>query len=319
MSARRVFLVLLLLCAAPMGAQAQGKAARIGVLETGAPDSFPARTAAFLAGLKEHGYTEGRNVVLEYRWANGRIGDLPRLAGELVQQNVDVIFAPSTVTALAARKATSKVPVVFAVASDPVGVKLVASLARPGGNATGLTTVNVEVVPKRLEILRDISGAKRIGLLYNPDDPSNVIFASSAEAAARSLGVAVRRLPVVKPQDFAAAFAAGEPALLVAAGAMMDGQRALITGFAAKARVPALYGAREFVEAGGLVSYSASFTDNYRRAAGYVDKILKGANPSSLAVEQASRFDFVINMKTARTLGLKLPPGVRLQASEVIE
>jgi putative tryptophan/tyrosine transport system substrate-binding protein len=320
MKARAAFGILLCLA---LSAGAQTKPARVGVLELGTPDSFPLRTAAFQAGMRDSGYVEGRDVVLEYRWARGRIEDLPRLGAELVGLGVEVIFAPSTATALAARRATAKTPIVFAVAADPVGVGLVRSLSRPGGNATGLTTINIEVIPKRLEILKALSGAVEVGVLFNPEDASNVLAARIAEEAAPKMGITAHPLPAVRPADLGPAFASlgerGIGALFVSAGAMMDGNRRRIVALAARSRIPSVYGAREFVDAGGLVSYSASFTDNYRRAAGYVDRILKGAKPADLAVEQASRFELVINMKTARALGLAIPPELLLSASEVIE
>lgn len=322
MTGRRAFLALAASLAIS-SAYGQGKAARVGMLEVGTPDAFPLRTAAFRQGLRELGYVEGRNLVLEQRWASGRIDALPGLAADLVRLKVDVIFAPTTVSALAARSATATIPIVFAVPADPVGVKLVAGLARPGGNATGLTTANVEVIPKRLEILRELSGASTVAVLFNPDDASNALVVRSAEQAAAKLGIDLLRLPAARPADLQPAFGSLQGrragAVLVAAGAMMDGNRRQITELAAQARVPAVYGAREFVEAGGLVSYSASFADNYRRAAAYVDKILRGASPAELPVEQASRFDFVINLRTAKALGLKVPPGMRVRASEVIE
>jgi putative tryptophan/tyrosine transport system substrate-binding protein len=320
MNRRNTLLAALLWLLCPPGAQAQPAAVRIGVLELGAPHALPTRLAAFKAGLRELGYIEGRNLGLEYRWASGGSAELKAFAAELVALKPDVIFAPTTVGALAARVATETIPIVFAVSADPVGVNLVASLARPGGNATGLSTGNIEIVPKRLELLKEISGASSVALIYNPADASNVLFASSAQEAARALGMQVRPVPVKGADDFEPAFASlAGGAALVAAGAMMDGNAARIIAAAARTRVPALYGAREYVVAGGLVSYSASFTDNYRRAAGYVDRILKGARPADLPVEQASTFDFVINRKAANALGLRIAPGMLVRASEVIE
>lgn len=206
---------------------------------------------------------------------------------------------------------------------DPVKAQLVASLARPGGNATGLTTQNIEVIPKRLEILKELSGASLVGLLYNPADQSNLIFADSAESGAGKQGMKARRLPLHAPENLAPVFSslAAERigGLLVAAGAMMDGLRSRIVALAAQARVPAVYGAPEFVEAGGLASYSASFTDNYRRAAAYVSRILKGAKPAELAVEQASEFELVLNLKAAGGLGLSIPASLRVRATRIVD
>jgi putative tryptophan/tyrosine transport system substrate-binding protein len=321
MTARRAFLAIGLL--APFALRAQPRVSRIGYFDVRPTSVFPQRVAAFLDGLRALGYAEGRNLAIEFRTAGGRMSELPRLAAELLEARVHVIFAPTTVAALAARQASGTIPIVFAVPADPVGVKLVASLSRPGGNATGLTTNNVEVIPKRLEILTEISGASNVGLLFNPRDASNMLFARNAEEAGRRLGIATRPFPAGRQEEFAARFreisAARISAVLVAAGALMDDSAALIAGLAAEARVPALYGAPEFVRAGGLVSYSASFVDNFRRAASYVDRILKGARPADLPVEQASKFDYVINLKAAKALGLAIPPAQIFRASEVIE
>lgn len=320
---RRALMAIGLSMALTRAAWGQARTRRIGFLEFGTAEGFPLRIAAFRRGLSEQGYVDGRDLVVEYRWAKGSPAELHRLAVELAAMQLDAIVAPTTVTALAARKATATTPIVFAVPADPVGAKLVASLARPGGNVTGLTTSNVEVVPKRLQILMEIAGARSVGLLYNPADPSNVIFADSAERAAQPLGLKVRRWPVNTVADLALAFAAIQSerigALLVAAGALMDGQRADIAAMAAQARVPAMYGAPEFVEAGGLVSYSASFNDNYRRAAGYVSRVLKGAKPAELAVEQANEFELVLNLKAASALGVSVPQSLRLRATRIIE
>lgn len=311
----------LLLCAA--ASAQERRPALVGVLEVGSAGSFPDRTRAFREGLRERGYVEGRDVVLEHRFAGGRMAEVPRLAAELVSLKPDVIFAPATVTALAAIKATSTIPVVFAVPGDPIGVGLVASLGRPGGNATGLTTGNVEIAPKRLELLKRISGASAIGALFNPEDPSNVLYIRTVEDAASRLSVRVHPIPVRTAGDLRAAFSAlpehGLRAVLVAAGAMMDGNRARIAELAARSGVPALYGAPEFVRAGGLASYSASFTDNYRRAAGHVDRILRGAKPAELPVEQANRFELLVNVRAANALGITVPADVLVQASELIE
>jgi putative ABC transport system substrate-binding protein len=306
-------------------AQRPAAAARVGILETGSPAAFPERLEALRQGLADLGLVDGQNLVLEYRWAHGKSADLPRLAAELVRLNVEVIVAGTTVAALAAKEASSTVPIVFAVAADPVGVGLVAGLPRPGGNATGLTSANVEIAPKRLELLKELTGGKvsRAAVLFYPGDASNVIAARALQDAALRLGLSLRSFPVNGAQDFEAAYAAMEKdridALLVAAGALTDSHPRRLAELAAGIRVPAMYGARGFVEAGGLVSYSASFSDNYRRAAAYVHKILRGATPGELPVEQSSRFELAINLRTAGQLGLNVPASFRLRADFVIE
>lgn len=309
----------------PAETQPPAKVPRIGVLESWSPSAFPHRLAAFRQGLRELGYVEGQSILVESRWAHGKVAELPGLAAELVRLKVDVIFAGTTPAALAARDATKTIPIVIAVVADPIGVRLISALERPGGNVTGLTTSNVEIIPKRLQLLKEVSGrrASRGAMLFNPADASNVLGLRSAQGAARALGMELRPIAVKGPEDFESAFSTiaseGIGALLVAAGALTDSHARQIAELAAKTRVPALYGAREFVEAGGLVSYSASFTDNYRRAAAYVDKLLKGTKPEDLPVEQASKFEFVINLRTARTLGLTIPPSLLARADHVIE
>ena len=306
-------------------AQRPAGAARVAVLETGSPAAFPERMEAFRRGLAESAPADAQAVVLEYRWAHGQTADLPALAAALVGLKVDVIFAATTVAALAARQASSTAPIVFAVAADPVGVGLAASLARPGGNATGLTSANVDIAPKRLKLLKEVTGGKmsRAAVLFNPGDASNVLAARAAQDAARSLGLSLRPLPVNRAQDFEAAFTTLErdriDALMVAAGTLIDAHAGQLADLAARFRVPAIYGARGFVEAGGLVSYAADFSDNYRRAAGYVHKILRGAAPGELPIEQSSRFELAINLRTARQLDLRIPTAFRLRADFVIE
>ena len=324
MNKRDVLLALLALGAGPFTAHAQQtqKVYRIGVLDSSSSSNG---LEAFKQGLQERGYVEGKNIVLEYQWPNAKGVEYPKLAAELVRLNVDVIFAVTTPAALAARGVTSTIPIVFATVADPVGVRLISSLPRPGGNITGLTTNNVEVSGKRLEILKEISGGKvsRVAVLFNPADPSNVLALRAYDDAAAKLGITLRPFPVKGPEDFDAAFsamAAGRiDSLLVVAGVLTATHGRSIVELAAKIRVPTIYGQREFVDGGGLVSYSASFTDNYRRAATYVDKILNGAMPRDLPVEQASTFEFVINLKTAKALGLTIPQSVLLRATEVIE
>ena len=312
------------LVAAPFAADAQPAAQvpRIGVLES---NSSSKRLVSFKQGLKERGYVEGKSIVFEYRWANGKVAEFPRLAADLVRLKVDVIFAGTTPAALAARDATITIPIVFATVADPIGVKLVSSLPRPGGNVTGLTTNNTEVAGKRLEIFKEMLGGKvsRLAMLFNPADASNVLALQTVEDSARKLNVTLRPFPAKGPEDFAGAFSAMASeridAVLVAAGVLTLAHARDVAELATGARLPAMYGAREFVEAGGLVSYSASFADNYRRAATYVDKILKGAKPADLPVEQATKFELVIHLKTAKALGLTIPQSLLLRADEVIQ
>ncbi|TMH58667.1 MAG: ABC transporter substrate-binding protein [Betaproteobacteria bacterium] len=312
------------LVAAPFAADAQPAAQvpRIGVLES---NSSSKRLVSFKQGLKERGYVEGKSIVFEYRWANGKVAEFPRLAADLVRLKVDVIFAGTTPAALAARDATNAIPIVFATVADPIGVKLVSSLPRPGGNVTGLTTNNTEVAGKRLEIFKEMLGGKvsRLAMLFNPADASNVLALQTVEDSARKLNVTLRPFPAKGPEDFAGAFSAMASeridAVLVAAGVLTLAHARDVAELATGARLPAMYGAREFVEAGGLVSYSASFADNYRRAATYVDKILKGAKPADLPVEQATKFELVIHLKTAKALGLTIPQSLLLRADEVIQ
>lgn len=324
MNRRDSVLLLLALSAAPLAARAQpaAKVPRIGVLEYSTSSES---VEAFKQGLRELGYVEGKGFVIEYRSANEKVAEFPRLAAELARLGVDVILAGSTPAALAARDASATIPIVFAIVADPIGVRLVSSLPRPGGNVTGLTTNNIEVAGKRLGILKELLGGRisRGAVLFNPADASNVLAVRANEEPARVLGMTLRLFPVKGPEDFEEAFSAMAStqvdSLLVTAGVLTNAHARRIAELAARIRVPATYGTRDFVQAGGLMSYSASFSDNYRRAAAYVDKILKGAPPRDLPVEQASRFELVINLKAARALGLAVPQSVLAQATEVIQ
>lgn len=308
---------------AKASAQPTAKVPRVGVLDGWPPDVFPGRLAAFKDGLRAAGYTEPGNLQLVYRTANGKLGDLPALAAQLVNLKVDVIFAPTTLAAVAARDATREIPIVFAVAADPIGTQLVANLARPGGNITGMTTGNTQVAPKRLQLLKELlnGNVSRIALVLNPGDQSNIAAASSMQDAGRALGIDVVPAEVRSAEDLERTFASLASArfdgIAVAAGALTDTHARRIAELAARARIPAMYGAPEFVEYGGLVSYSARFSDNYRGAAGYVDRILRGAKPAEMPVEQSSSFELVINRKTAAALGLAIAPSLLLQARVV--
>ena len=292
----------------------------MGILEGMPPEVFPGRYEAFKEGLRATGYAVGNDLELVYRTARGKLADLPALAAELVSLKVDVMFAATTAAAVAARDATKDVPIVFAVVADPIGAKLVNSLARPGGNLTGMTTSNTDVAQKRLQLLKELLNGKasRVALVFNPDDQSNVIVAKLMRDAGRALGIEIPHLEVRRQEDLERTFvglaAARVDGVAVAAGALTDTHGRRITELAAQARIPTMYSAPEFVEAGGLLSYSGSFSSNYRRAAAYVDRILRGAKPAELPVEQSRALELVINRKTAATLGLSVPLSLLVQA-----
>ena len=315
--------------AAPLPAEAQqaAKAPRIGWLAANlAPN--PHLIEAFRQGLRDLGYVEGRNVVIEHRSAEGKLERLPALAGELVALKVDVIVAAAILPALAAKQATKTIPIVFTSATDPVTDGLVTSLARPGGNATGLSTISTpEIVGKRLELLKQvIPGITRVAVLWQPGgqgERTNKDMLKGAELAARALGVRLQAVETRGPEDFDRAFSdmtrARAGALTSAGGTMFFNERRRLVDLAAKNRLPAAYTQREFVDAGGLMAYGANIADLWRRAATYVDKILKGAKPGDLPVEQPTTFELVINLKTAKALGLTIPPSLLVRADQVIE
>jgi putative tryptophan/tyrosine transport system substrate-binding protein len=307
----------------PLAAKAQqmGKVYRIGFLRPAPPPK--AFVEAFLQGLLERGYVEGQNVVIQYRVTDGSIDQLPSLAAELVQLKVDVILASAGPAAHAAQRATTTVPVVFVGVFDPVEVGLVPNLPHPGGNVTGLSLSPTDLAGKRLELLRQVvPKLKRVAVLSHPaNHPFNALQLKGAQAAAGMLGVQVQELAVRGPDDFEAAFksARGAGALLQLDGAFLFTHRTRLADLAISSRLPAISGLKEYVEAGGLMSYGADLPDLYRRAAGYVDKILKGAKPADLPVEQPTKFEFVINLKTAKALGLTIPQSLLLRADEVIQ
>jgi putative ABC transport system substrate-binding protein len=305
-------------------AQPQGKVWRIGMLETVSRDLNAANLDAFQLGLRELGYVEGRNLIIEYRSADGRAERFPDLATELVSLKVDLIVTRGTPAAVAAKKATRTIPVVMANAGDPVGSGLVNSLAHPGRNVTGLSSVPAELDPKRLELIRElVPGAARIAILQNMGSPNNPPQWKEIETAARSLGVQPQLLDVRKPEDLAAAFDAASrqraDALVVGGEGLFQANRKMIAELAAKYRLPAIYRSMDYIEAGGLMAYGPSYPDLYRRAATYVDKIFKGAKPGELPVEQPIKFELIINLKTAKALGLAIPPPLLLRADEVIQ
>jgi len=325
---RRDFLIAAAaLLAAPLAAEAQqAKVARIGVL-AGNRAAGPHTLEAFLQGLRDLGYVEGRNVVIEYRDAEGKPERIPALAAELLALKVDIVFAPSTPAALATKQATRTVPIVFAGPADPVTDGLVTSLARPGGNVTGLSNLSTELVGKRLEQLKQAAPeVSRVAVLWHQggsDGRTEKDMLKAAEVAARSLGVQLQLVETRGPADFDRAFSemtkARAGALTVLPIAIFSFHRRRLVGLAATYRLPAAYPAREYVDAGGLMSYGANLADLHQRAATYVDRILKGAKPGDLPVEQPTKFELVINLKTAKDLGLTIPQSVLTRADEVIQ
>ena len=319
----------LLAAPAAAGAQQARKVFRIGYLVLGSLESPEGRPSldAFRQGLRERGYVEGRNIIVECRAADGRIELLPALATELVRLKVDLIVAGATPGARAARQASSTIPIVAPNMADPVQDGLVASLARPGANVTGSTFLGPELVPKRLALLKEVlPGASRIAVLWHPGafgERTMNDMVKETEAAARTLGVQLQFAEVRRPDELDRAFfamaGAHATALLVFPSVMLFNERRRIVALAARSRLPAMYQSRGFVELGGLIAYGASITDGYRLAAIYVDKILKGAKPGDLPVEQPTRYELVINLKTATALGLTIPPALLQRADQVIE
>jgi putative ABC transport system substrate-binding protein len=323
----RTFLCGLILAsfAMPLASEAQqaGKAPRVGFLFYGSAGPSP-EVEAFRQGLRELGYVEGQNISIEYRFARGRIERLPELAAELVRLRPDVIVTPGTPGSMAAKQATSTIPIVFAGVADAVGAGLVANFARPGGNITGLTSISAQLGGKRLELLKAVAPkTSRVAVLYNPDDRSNVLVLKELQEAAPSLGLTLQPLGVRGPGEFKGAFVAMSRerahALVGAAGVLTTEHRKAVVDLAAKSRIPAMWGERQFVDAGGLMSYAVNFYDQVRHAAAYVDKILKGAKPGELPVEQPTKYELAINLKTAKALGLTIPPSLLLRADHVIE
>ena len=311
----------------PLAADAQpaGKVYRIGYLGTGSGTANPHLREAFRQGLRELGRVEGQNFVIEYRFAEGRLDRLLDLATELVRLKVDVIAASPTPAALAAKNATGTIPIVGMSLTHPVELGLIASLARPGGNVTGLSySVSPDIFGKDLELLKEVvPKVRRVAVLSNPDSPARPLTISNIKGAAQSLGLQLLLVEARGPGDFDGAFAAmaKEPvgALLVVQDPAFISHRARLADLAVKNRLPSIFTQREDAEAGGLMSYGPSLADMYRRAATYVDKILKGAKPADLPVEQPTKFELVINLKTAKALGLTIPPVLLLWADQVIE
>jgi putative ABC transport system substrate-binding protein len=314
------------LVATALAADAQpGKIWRVGVLTIGAAGSNPHLTEAFRQGLRDLGWFEGQNIVLEYQFGAGRDDRLPALAAELVRRNPDALVATSTLSTMALSKATKTIPIVTLGTGDPVTLGLAASLGRPGGNITGLSfSVGMETIGKGLELLREaMPGIRRVAVLSNPANPAQPLAIKNLTKTAKSLGLEIQFLEARGPADFDGAFAAmanqRAPALLVVADAVFLRHPARLADLAAKHRLPAMHGFREAAEAGGLMSYGASMPDLSRRGAVFVDKILKGAKPGDLPIEQPTKFELIINMRTAKTLGLTIPRSLMARADEVIE
>jgi putative ABC transport system substrate-binding protein len=310
---------------APLAADAQqaGKVYRIGWLSALSSGPSP-NLEAFRQGLRELGWVEGQNIGIEYRWAEGMPERLGDLAAELVRLKVDVIIGTATQAAIAAKNATTTIPIVMVAVGDPVGTGLVASLARPGGNVTGLSFLAPEMVGKQLELLKEVvPRVSRVAVLWNPVNPFGALVLREAKVAARSLAVELQILEARGPSDFDSAFVAmaggRAGALLVLADAMFFLHRTRIVDHVTRSRLPAMFNLREFADAGGLIAYAVSLTDSFRRAATHVHKILKGATPADLPVEQPTRFELVINRKAAKALGLTIPPSVLIRADQVIQ
>ena len=296
---------------------------RVGYLSYGSPG--PSREIdAFRQGLRELGYIEGQSIVVEYRFASGQVERYPRLASELVRMNVDVIVAPATPQALAAKRATSSIPIVFVLVADAVGAGLITNFARPGGNITGLTSSSAELSGKRLELLKEmVPKASRMAVLYNPTDPSNVLILKQLQESVPTLGLILEPIEVREPREFEGAFVAvtrqRAHAMFGTPGALTFEHRKVLVNLAAKHRIPTMWGHRSFVDAGGLMSYAVNLYEQNRQAALFVDKILKGARPGDLPVEQPTKFELVINVRPAKALGLTLPPSLIVQADQIIE
>jgi ABC-type uncharacterized transport system substrate-binding protein len=325
----RVLLAFALACLIPLGlagaadAQQAASLRRIGVLVVSfSPESRVAQ--AFRRGLLDAGYSEGRNVVIEWRYTHGDYDRVAEAAADLVQRKVDVIVVESTVAAQAVKRATSTIPIVMAVVSDPVGSGLVTNLAHPGGNVTGLSTMSIEHSAKRLQLLKEtVPRLTRVAVLWSPAMPYHPKVIEDLKTASQSLSIELSLVAARVPEDIDAAFSAVSrahaQALYVIEGGVFFAHRNETLRLASKARLPAIYAERGYVDAGGLMSYGSSLPDLYRRSAGYVDEILKGAKPGDLPIEQPTKFELVINLKTAKALGITIPQSILLRADEVIK
>ena len=324
---RRDFITLLGGSAAtwPVAASAQqpAKLPTIGFLGSSTPLAMSQWVAAFVQRLRELGWIDGRTIVIEYRWAEGRDERFAEIAAEFVRLKVDIIVTYATSAVLAAKQATSVIPIVFAAVTDAVGAGLVISLARPGGNVTGLSLQQTDVAGKRLELLREmVPGLHRLAIMANVGSPGAVLEMSEVQAAARTLGLEDTAVEIRRAEDIAPGFNSLKDradALYICTDPLVITNRARIHTLAMGARLPTIYNSREYVEAGGLMSYGPNWPDRWRRAAEIVDKILRGAKPADIPVEQSTKFDLVINLTTAKVLGLTVPPSLLATADEVIE
>jgi putative ABC transport system substrate-binding protein len=311
------------MCGVVAQAQQPTRVPRIGYLISGSPSAASSLFEAFRQGLRELGYVEGKNIVIEWRYAEGKPDRLVALAAELVRLKVDVIVTNGASVTRAAKEATLTIPIVMAWDNDPVGNGFVASLARPGGNITGLSNLAPELSGKRLELLKEtVPKLSRVAVLGTSTQPGNAQALKETELAAGAFGVKLQYLDVQGPKDIETAFQAAAKgradAVLALGGVVLASQRTQIADLAVKSRLPAIYWRSDFVEAGGLMSYGVSITDSHRRAATYIDKILKGGKPADLPVEQPKKFEFIINLKAAKQIGLTIPPNVLARADKVI-
>jgi putative tryptophan/tyrosine transport system substrate-binding protein len=323
---RREFITLLGATVAwPSVAQAQqaGKLPTIGFFGSSTPSAMTRWTAAFVQRLRELGWIDGRTITIEYRWAEGRTERYAEIAAELVRLKVDVIVTYGTPPSSAAKQATAVIPIVFAAAADPVGSGLVSSLARPGANITGLSLQQSDIAGKKLELLREtLTGLRRLGVMGNVGNPASVLEIVEVKAAANRLGIDVIALDVRRAEDIAPAIEAANgrvDALYVSTDPLIFSNVGRINTLALGARLPTIYNSREYIESGGFMSYGPNYPDLFRRAADFVDKILRGARPGDFPVEQPTKFDLVINLTTARALGLRVAPSLLARADEVIE
>ena len=317
------FLAAVLLVYTPALAQQPAKLLRIGLVDAGSPATTGHRAQAFVQGLRDLGYIEGQNIVIEYRWASGNLGSLPALVHELVGLNVAVIVSSATPAIRIAKEQTTVIPIVMAGVTDPVGVGFVSSLARPGGNITGVTHLAPDLSGKRIDVLKEVvPRLSRLAVFWNPNQPGQSAAFKETQIAAQALKVNLISKEVRNREDIEKSFSGlakeRAQALFELPDPLIFVNRQLITEFAAKHKLPAMYSFREYVDAGGLMSYGTSFPELFRRAATYVDKILKGTRPADLPVEQPKKFEFIVNLKAAKQIGLTIPPNVLVRADRVI-
>jgi putative tryptophan/tyrosine transport system substrate-binding protein len=308
----------------PVEAQQTKNIPRIGFLSAGAAQDDRERLAVFREGLRELGYVEAKNILIEYRFADGKLDGLPELAAGLARLNVNIIVTAGNEAVQAAKEATQTIPIVMAFSGDPVGAGFVASLARPGGNITGLSRINIELTAKRLELLNEtVPSATRIAVLFNPEGRVPMLALKEAQAAAQRLGLHIQALEMKAPQDIETAFRSAArdraAAVMTLPGGFTGFHRTRIVNLAAKSRLPGVYNNSRFVEDGGLMSYASDQREEFRRATLYVDRILKGAKPSDLPVEQPTKFDLLINLKAAKQIGVTIPANVLARADRVIK